>query len=165
MIPLLLVLLFFVFFPTLAYAHVRYVIGDQEVIAKSGRDFAFLFRPLVESRYVALMIGVTAAVVALYFIAVRTGVFKQLKARIERQAEVYTQYFAWMLRLSLGIALIGAGTSGVLISPAIEGTNVLSFLQILLGFLLLLGFALPLVVCSIIVLFLFALFSNIYLFG
>lgn len=161
----LLLLLTFVFFPALAYAHVGYVIEDKEFITNSGRDFAFLFKPLAESRYVALMVLVTAAAVVLYLVAVRTGVFKRLKTRIERQAAVYTQYFAWMLRLSLGIALIGAGSSSVLISPAIEGMHVLSFIQILLGFLLLLGFALPLVVCATIVLFLWALFSNVYLFG
>jgi uncharacterized membrane protein YphA (DoxX/SURF4 family) len=49
----------------------------------------------------------------------------------------YTRYIPWLLRISFGIPLIGAGFGGYLISPAVEVE--LRLLQVGLGFLLLFG--------------------------
>jgi uncharacterized membrane protein YphA (DoxX/SURF4 family) len=61
-------------------------------------------------------------------------------ARIEEKAESYYELTSWMLRLGLGIAFIGGGVAKVLISPAIPIYSPFPFLEILLGFLFLLGF-------------------------
>jgi uncharacterized membrane protein YphA (DoxX/SURF4 family) len=71
----------------------------------------------------------------------------------------------WMLRLSLGIALIGSGTARAFISPILSDFPQFSFIQILLGFLLLIGFLLPLATLGTITLFIFALSHNIFLIG
>jgi len=62
--------------------------------------------------------------------------------RIREEAESYHDLIPWMIRLSLGIALIGAGIGGSLISPVVGATALESFLEILAGFLFLSGFLL-----------------------
>ncbi|MFB6175656.1 MAG: DoxX family protein, partial [Halobaculum sp.] len=51
----------------------------------------------------------------------------------------YEPYLPWMLRLSLGLPLVGAGFAGYLFSPAVQTT--LRLPQVVLGFFLLFGLA------------------------
>ena len=51
----------------------------------------------------------------------------------------YTEYVPWLLRISFGIPLIGAGFAGYFVSPSVEVE--LRLLQVTLGFLLLFGLA------------------------
>ncbi|WP_255167482.1 DoxX family protein [Natrononativus amylolyticus] len=55
----------------------------------------------------------------------------------------YTEYVPWLLRISFGIPLIGAGFGGYFVSPAVDVQ--LRLLQVTLGFLLLFGLATRLV--------------------
>jgi uncharacterized membrane protein YphA (DoxX/SURF4 family) len=85
--------------------------------------------------------------------------------RIEEKAESYYELISWMLRLGLGIAFIGAGVAKVLISPILPISPPFPFLEILLGFFLLLGFLLTPTILISMILFLFALSKNFYLLG
>ncbi|OGZ57651.1 MAG: hypothetical protein A2827_01240 [Candidatus Spechtbacteria bacterium RIFCSPHIGHO2_01_FULL_43_30] len=86
-------------------------------------------------------------------------------AVVRARTKSYFELTSWMMRLGLGIALIGAGTRSALISPILSDFPQFSFIQILLGFLLLSGFLLTPATLLVIFLFLFAILKNFYLFG
>lgn len=126
----------------LAFAHVNYVLSDEEIISREGRDFSFLLQPLGDPSDIAIILTAITAILVLYFSLKRSGNFNREALRIKKEAQTYYDLIPWMLRLGLGIALIGAGTSGALISPALAGFPNFSSPQILLGFLILSGFLL-----------------------
>lgn len=153
------------FIPSLAFAHVGYVIDKSDVVKNSGTDFKFLFQPLTQGGYLFLILTSLAIILALYFWLANAKWFKKIILNIEHQAKTYTDVYGWMLRLSVGIALIGAGTSGVLISPIMPAGAGTSTLETLAGFFLLAGFLTGPVAILATVLFLFGLFQNFYLLG
>jgi len=127
-------------FPTAVSAHAAYVLPPEELANHSGRDFSFLLEPLSHWNNLALMVVVLIVVAVVYAVATRVHVSKQKMATICAKAESYRELIPWMLRLSLGLALIGAGSLHMLISPAMPGFPGVAFLQVLIGFLLLAGF-------------------------
>lgn len=148
-----------------AYAHVAYVIGENNARILSGPDWQYLLSPLKDPMNVALMAG-TVAVVAIVIIVSKhsTMVKANLKFALRRLGS-YHEFIPWIIRLSLGVALIGAGTSGYLVSPILESHPEFATLQIALGFLFLLGFLLVPTVLVTIGMYIFALSQNFYLFG
>lgn len=153
------------FFASTTYAHVGYVISESEIQKEAGSDFLFLLKPLTQPFYLALMLGMLAAVLLLYFLLRRSSFINSRIAFVQERAKSYTELVPWMLRLSLGITLIGAGTSGVFISPILSHFPHFAFIQIFLGFLLLAGFLLGPATWLVVALFLFALSKNFYLLG
>lgn len=151
--------------PHAAFAHVGYVISEREIQEEAGPDFLFLLKPLNQPFYLALMLGTVAVALVLYFVLRRSPFINGRIVFIQERTKSYTELLPWMLRLSLGIALIGAGTAGVFISPVLSHFTNLSFLQILLGFLLLVGFLLGPATWFAAALFLFALSKDFYLLG
>lgn len=151
--------------PQAALAHVGYVVSEEEIQRRAGSDFFFLLKPLAEPRYLMLMLGAVAAVLLLYFLLRRTSFVARRIAFIQERTKSYTELISWMLRLSLGIALIGAGTAQTFISPILSPVPQFSFIQILLGFLLLSGFLLGPTALLAAALFLLALSKNFYLLG
>lgn len=154
-----------IFLPLVAFAHVGYVISDSEMQKQAGPDFLFLLKPLTQPRYLLLMFGAAVAVLALYLLSRRIPFVNDRVAFIRERTKSYTDLVSWMLRLSLGIALIGAGTAQAFISPVLSSFPQFSFVQILLGFLLLAGFLLSLSTWLATALFLLALSKNFYLLG
>lgn len=148
-----------------ALAHVGYVVSKDEIQKQAGVDFLFLFKPLTQPLYLALMLSTVVVVLLLYFFLKRNSFITRRIAFLRERTKSYVELIPWMLRLSLGIALIGAGTNQVLISPILNTTPQFSFIQILLGFLLLAGFLFVPVIWLTILLFLFALSKNFYIFG
>jgi uncharacterized membrane protein YphA (DoxX/SURF4 family) len=88
-----------------------------------------------------------------------------MEKNLELKELDYQRIFPWLIRLSLGVALIGAGTSEAFVSPVLSGYPGLSFLQTLVGFLLLIGFVLEVSIIAAIVLFAVALLMNPYMIG
>lgn len=123
-------------------AHVSYVLPVEERLATSGLDWQFLLSPLFDPLNIALM-GATAA-----FLAALLFAGSHIPALIERvryfrgRSRQYADIIPFILRIAAGFALIGAGTEHFLISPAITDDSFLSTLQILLGFLMIIGFLL-----------------------
>ena len=119
-----------------ASAHVDYV-TDPPTATQDAVEFAV--EVLSEPLNLALVAGGTVGVVALLtaLLVVRPTVpdIEALRAALAD----YREYVPWMLRLSLGLPLVGAGFAGYLFSPAVPVEA--RVLQVGIGFLLLFGLA------------------------
>jgi len=123
-----------------AAAHVDYVTDSDRVVP----SLEFLLDVLSEPLHVALLGGGGLAVVV-----IAAGYLRYQPAR--RDLDVFRSMMAdyrdllpWLLRLSFGLPLVGAGFSGYFFSPAVPallGGVATRLLMIGLGFLLLFGLA------------------------
>lgn len=158
--PLMLLL-----FPLFAMAHVGYVTTADEMATIGGSDWEFFVAPLSEPVNLFL-IAVTIVLAPLLFVFLRRlqGV-RSIMSRIQQNAHRYEPLISWMLRLSLGIGLIGAGVANAIISPAIAGTGWISTLQIALGFLIMSGFLIAPAVIGALGVYAIALIHTGYAFG
>jgi uncharacterized membrane protein YphA (DoxX/SURF4 family) len=141
------------------------VIPQSERERFIGTDFDFLLRALKNPFNVLLVFLTITIIFLIYFPSRISKPLMNYFARIEEKTKSYYELIPFMLRLGIGISLIGAGTEKVLISPILPISSPLPFLEILFGFLLLLGFLLTPTILLSIILFLFALSKNFYLFG
>ena len=118
-----------------ASAHEEYVVDQEQDVTVAEFLGDALSDPFVVGPLVAGAIGVLALIVAyLYVQPLQQDIGAFRAAMVE-----YTEYVPWLLRISFGIPLIGAGFSGYFITPALEIE--LRILQVALGFLLLFGLA------------------------
>lgn len=120
--------------PPHAVLHVRYVVEDWSSVAPGELVGAVLADP---GSVAALLVGALAGLLALAAVPYADRVPDVRVAR--RTLASYRPYLPWMLRLSLGLPLVGAGFGGYLITPAVPAEARL--LQVALGFLLLFGLA------------------------
>jgi uncharacterized membrane protein YphA (DoxX/SURF4 family) len=89
-----------------------------------------------------LLIGVGAvALLAVALAWARWRPLEEPRMRLIERARGYREYLPWMVRLSVGLVLIGAGLSRVRFHPAIETGELFALLLTGTGFLLLLGLA------------------------
>jgi len=151
--------------PFSSKAHVGYVLSQEQVVEKGGTNFSFLLSPLAQLENVVLLILSLLVITILYRVFHRVFLVKKEWKHIEKTAKSYDKLIPWMLRLSLGIAFVGAGVNGVLISPALPGFAYISFVQILIGFLFLSGFFLVAAVIAAIFLYVLALGNDFYILG
>ncbi|MFB6139754.1 MAG: DoxX family protein [Halosimplex sp.] len=119
-----------------ASAHVDYV-TDPPTAARDAVEFAVdvLSEPLNAALLGGGTLAVVALLTALYVLRPSIPDVGALRAALAD----YRPYVPWMLRLSLGLPLVGAGFSGYLFSPAAPAEA--RVLQVGLGFLLLFGLA------------------------
>jgi uncharacterized membrane protein YphA (DoxX/SURF4 family) len=146
-------------------AHVGYVLDEAEFAAEKGADFPFLLSVFSDSTNILLMVLTFAAFLGLYFFMTNNKHCGRLVQGIRKNEEDYRTLFPWMARLSLGVALIGAGVNNVLLTPAYEVDGILSFVQVLVGFMLLAGSAILPAILVAIVLYVYALTQDIYFLG
>jgi uncharacterized membrane protein YphA (DoxX/SURF4 family) len=146
------------------FAHVAYVVGKNVMRVKSGSDSAYLLTPLGNGSYIAIIIGTLIAVVVGAYILKKTPWGRRWVIGLDEKLRSYHELIPWIIRLSLGIALIGAGTAGVLVSPILT-THTLGGIQILLGFLLMSGFLLTPTILATIGIFIYALTQDFYILG
>ncbi len=151
--------------PVTTCAHVGYVIGEEARQAKEGLDLSFLSGVFANPNNIYLMLSVGILTILAIFYISKTVWFKHWSGRIIDRLDSYGDFLPWMVRLSLGIALIGAGTEGVLISPIAHAFAPIPFIEIVLGFCFLLGFLLVPVTIATILLFFVALATNFYIIG
>lgn len=148
-----------------ALAHVRYLITDSQLLEQSGRDDSFLLSALQDKTNLLMMAVAVVVLIIVYIIAIKVPWFKKELAEINERADGYAIFSPWILRLSLGVSLIGSGVAETIVSPALSGYGHLAFLQILVGFFLMAGF---LVVPSTVVaigIYIFAFTQDWYIFG
>lgn len=156
----------FLLAPSTIFAHVGYVINQTDFVSHEGLDIPFLINGVREAPGVVL----TVSFIVLFLVLViaigrkQTHVARFL-AHTRSKLASYHELLPWMARLSLGIALIGAGTAEVFISPVLAGTPKIAFLEILLGFLFLSGFLLTPAFLITIGLFISGLLKSAYLVG
>lgn len=151
--------------PLISLAHVGYVVGPEELPLYMGNDGAFLWSALSDSYNVILTLVVLALFILVYWIAHHNYFIEKYLKKIRAKIETYYEFIPWILRLSLGIALIGAGSAHTLISPLLPQMPHFALMQVVLGFMMLAGFLLTPVLIFTIVLFLFALLQDAYLIG
>ncbi|MEZ4156767.1 MAG: DoxX family membrane protein [Candidatus Paceibacterota bacterium] len=157
--------IFTAFLPLKAFAHIRYLVEENDFTGQLGGDKQFLMEVFNSPHNMVLILS-TVAVAALLFIIAQVIPFcKQEISTIREKADNYVEFIPWILRLSLGIALIGAGTGGWLISPAFPGYTYLGLIQILLGFFMLAGLLIAPVILITILLYVFALTKDFYAIG
>jgi uncharacterized membrane protein YphA (DoxX/SURF4 family) len=119
-----------------ASAHVDYV-TDPPTVTRDAVEFAVevLSKPLNLALVVGGTVGVVALLTALLVVRPRIPDIEALRQALAS----YREYVPWMLRLSLGLPLVGAGFAGYLFSPAVPAEA--RVLQVGLGFFLLFGLA------------------------
>lgn len=147
-----------------AHAHVRYIADDTTVEALSGSDFAFLVSPLLEKENIIIIAVSLIVILSMVIFLPRIDGIKERFKKLTSRASSYKDLVPWMARLSLGIALVGAGTAGYLINPVVQNAA-FSQIQIILGFLLMSGFLMSITPILVILLFVVAFTYDWYLIG
>ncbi|MBP7831921.1 MAG: DoxX family protein [Candidatus Pacebacteria bacterium] len=148
-----------------ASAHVGYVVETETLKSIGGTDFSFLFSPFHDINNVMIMLCVILMIGALYYLGHHIPAFIHELTFIKKQIVSYKDYAPWILRLGLGIMLMGAGIHGVLISPIAPTVVSVAALELIIGFCLLLGFLITPSLLIVIGFYLAGLLNNGYLFG
>lgn len=119
------------------FAHVDYV-TDSEA---SADPVGFLLDALAQPGSLLLIGAGLVVVVAVLLGWARWRPMEEARLRLIERAEGYAEYIPWIVRLSVGLVLIGSGLSRVLFMPTIEAGGLVALLLTASGFLLLLGLA------------------------
>lgn len=151
-------------FTTKTYAHVGYVIEQNDFTANLGSDTSYLLSPLSNPKNIALIFGTIVGVCVLYFLAYKLKKVREFVIVIRARLDTYYEYIAWILRLSLGIAFVGASTAHVLISPLMKISS-FGAVQLVIGFMLLAGFLVVPASLIGILLYVYAVTHNAYIIG
>lgn len=123
-----------------ASAHVTYLLPEKAFAQRAGSNWEYLLSGLGQTGTWAFGFFAAAVAFAAWLIYAHSPAVRAFFARVVARADSYGPFTPWMLRLSLGIALIGSGASGFLVSPILPGYEALSGAQVLLGFCLMSGF-------------------------
>ena len=119
------------------YAHVDYV-TDPEA---SPDPIGFVLDALAQPGSLVLLVAGLLIVLAAALAWARWRPMEEARLRFIERARGYTEYLPWIVRLSVGMVLIGAGLSRVRFMPTIDSGGLFGLLLTGTGFLLLLGFA------------------------
>lgn len=149
-----------------AYAHVGYVISEEDFAKNAGSDFGFLTSAITDN-FADFMSAtvITLLIVGLILFVRSRKAGKKYMSSAMAKLESYDELLPWIARLALGIALIGAGTAETLISPVMGHLSTFAMLEVFLGFFFLLGFLVAPVSLVAIGIFLYGIATNNYLFG
>ncbi len=156
--------LLFSLFTSTAHAHVGYVVSQHDFTANLGADPAYFFGALSNPINILMILGTLVTVFVLYFLASRIHPIRNWIIAVRLRLDTYGELVPWILRLSLGIAFIGASVAGVLISPTLPYAG-FAALELAVGFALLAGFAVIPAILAGIVLFVTAIIEKAYIIG
>ncbi len=117
--------------------HVDYVTDPEG----SPDPIGFLLDALAVPGAMALLLGGIVVTVALVLAWARWRPMEESRRRFVARAETYREYLPWIVRLSVGLVLIGSGLSRVRFMPTIEAGELVALLLTACGFLLLVGLA------------------------
>ena len=118
-------------------AHVDYVTDPDG----SPDPIGFLLDALGSPGAVPLLLAGALVTLGLVLAWARWRPLERARARIIERAEGYREYLPWIVRLSVGLVLIGSGVSRVLFLPTVEAAGWAALALTATGFLLLLGLA------------------------
>jgi len=118
-------------------AHVDYVTDP----ARSTDPIRFVIDALGSPGAVPLLLAGALAVLALAMAWARWRPLEAARGRFIERAEGYREYLPWIVRLSVGLVLIGSGVSRVLFMPTLPAPGWAALLLTACGFLLLIGLA------------------------
>lgn len=119
-----------------ARGHVRYVVDSPEEVADA---LGFLFDVVSEPVNAVLLGGGAVAVGVAVLAYLRFRPAARDLAVLRETLRGYDDLVPWMLRLSVGLPLVGAGFAGYFFSPVVHAE--VRVLQVAVGFLLLFGLA------------------------
>ena len=122
--------------PTLV-AHVDYVTDPEG----SPDPIGFLLDALAQPGSVPLIAIGAVVVLAVVVGWARWRPMEEARERFIERATGYREYLPWIVRLSVGLVLIGAGLGHMRFMPTVEAGGPFSLLLTATGFLLLLGLA------------------------
>jgi uncharacterized membrane protein YphA (DoxX/SURF4 family) len=157
-------LLFSIALMPTAFAHVGYVAPEGSREAAGGFDSAFLLSALTPFHLLLMLLAVIAVVLAFRFLP-RFVPWRHELVHIHERVLEYKELVPWIARLGAGIALIGAGSAGVLISPVLHTSSIIASFEILVGFALLIGFCTGIAAWAVVFLVLIAIAIDPYLIG
>jgi uncharacterized membrane protein YphA (DoxX/SURF4 family) len=118
-------------------AHVDYVTDPDG----SPDPIGFLVDTLTDPVALVLIVLGAAVVVALLLAWARWRPLESARQRFIVHAQTYTEYVPWIVRLSAGLVLIGAGLSRVAFMPTLDASTPMAIVLTAAGFLILLGLA------------------------
>ena len=118
-------------------AHVDYITDPE----RSPDPIRFLLDALAQPGSLPLIGAGMVMVLAAVLAWARWRPMEEPRARFIERARTYREYLPWMVRLSVGLVLIGAGLSRVRFMPTIPSGELFALLLTATGFLLLLGLA------------------------
>jgi uncharacterized membrane protein YphA (DoxX/SURF4 family) len=118
-------------------AHVDYVTDPDG----SPDPIGFLVDTLTDPMALVLIVLGAAVVVALLLAWARWRPLESARQRFIVHAQTYTEYVPWIVRLSAGLVLIGAGLSRVAFMPTLDASTPMAIVLTAAGFLILLGLA------------------------
>jgi uncharacterized membrane protein YphA (DoxX/SURF4 family) len=118
-------------------AHVDYITDPES----SPDPIGFLLEALAQPGSLLLIGAGMVMVLAAVLAWARWRPMEKPRMRFIERARTYREYLPWMVRLSVGLVLIGAGLSRVRFMPTILSGDLFALLLTATGFLLLLGLA------------------------
>jgi uncharacterized membrane protein YphA (DoxX/SURF4 family) len=118
-------------------AHVDYVTDP----AGSPDPLGFLLDALADPLSVLILLAGAAVVVGLVIAWARWRPLEGPRQRFVVQGQQYSEFVPWMVRLSVGLVLIGAGLSRVLFMPTLPASTPIALVLTAAGFLILVGLA------------------------
>lgn len=151
--------------PIFSFAHVGYVIDQQSFDEAKGTDFQFLASAVEDPFNVQLILITILAVLVIYYLGHKNFFIKKELNHIKKYASSYEDLVPWILRLSLGIALIGASSANMLVSPLLPTNGTIALIELIIGFLMLFGAFIEVTALITVLLFIIGIFAEPYLFG
>ncbi len=127
---------------SLRLAHVSYVLTPDQMQANQGADYEFMASPLHDPMNLVIMGAALVAIVALVYAGNKLKFVRDRVRFFRGRTRSYQEYVPLILRLCLGVALIGAAGLEVWISPAVSAPHAIALIELILGVLLIIGFAL-----------------------
>jgi uncharacterized membrane protein YphA (DoxX/SURF4 family) len=118
-------------------AHVDYVTDP----AGSPDPIGFLLDALADPLALPILLLGVVVVVGAVLAWARWRPLEPARQRFVARAETYAEYVPWMVRLSVGLVLIGSGLSRVAFMPTVDAPPLLALVLTTCGFLVLLGLA------------------------
>jgi uncharacterized membrane protein YphA (DoxX/SURF4 family) len=118
-------------------AHVDYVTDPEG----SADPIGFLLDALASPGAIALLLIGALVTVGLVLAWTRWRPLDAPRTRFIERADGYREYLPWIVRLSVGLVLIGSGVSRVLFLPTVEAPGWAALILTATGFLMLLGLA------------------------
>lgn len=151
--------------PVVSFAHVGYVVDQKSFDEAKGTDFQFLTSAMEDPLNVQLILITILAVLIVYYLGHKNFFIKKELDHIKKYASSYEDLIPWILRLSLGIALIGASSANMLVSPLLATNGTIALVELILGFLMLFGAFIEVTALITVLLFIVGIFAEPYLFG
>ena len=157
----------FAFYASTVSAHVTYILDQDELSEHLFRfNISTWLEPLTQGAFYVALGVIVALVAGSIWLFHHSKFFKRHVRYAIKRACSYTSLVPWMLRLSLGILLMAAGIGDYIISPAVlNSVPWISQVQVVIGFLLMVGFLVRPIAIGVLALFLLGLMQSHFVFG